>query len=274
MQNRAWPGFLLPGLYSNPMASIIEKPKLIALFTDFGVTGPYLGQMQAVLAAAGVEQPVIQLMADAPRFSPRLSAYLLAAIANGMPPGSLIISVVDPGVGGDRRAIMVKGSGKWFIGPDNGLLSQVAKRSGKVEIEEIVWRPEQLSNSFHGRDLFAPVAAAICNQQYRSGPAIRFDALTGSRWPDDLAEIIYIDDFGNAITGISASGVARDKTLELSGVRIRYARTFSEVPVGEAFWYENSMGLVEVAVNQGDASQRLGLAIGSSVAMEWCDRTL
>ncbi len=245
----------------------MQKPKLIALFTDFGIAGPYHSQMQAVLAAAGVEQPVIHLMVDAPRFAPRPSAYLLAAIANGMPPGSLIVTVVDPGVGGERRAILVKDSDQWFIGPDNGLLSRVAKRSSKAVIEEIVWRPERLSNSFHGRDLFAPVAAAICKQQHNCGPVVRLESLVGSDWPDDLAEVIYIDAFGNAITGLRAKNVPTDITLGLSGGRISYARTFSDAPVGELFWYENSMGLVEIAVNQGDAAQRLGIAIGSPLLL-------
>ncbi len=249
------------------MISGFQQPKLIALFTDFGVTGPYNGQMQAVLAAAGIEQPVIQLMADAPRFAPRSAAYLLAAIANDLAPGSLIVAVVDPGVGGDRRPIMVKDSGQWFLGPDNGLLSQVARRSGDAEIEEIVWRPPRLSNSFHGRDLFAPVAAAICRQEYIPGPPIPIESLVGADWPVALHEIIYIDDFGNVITGIRAASIASDHALELDGTLVRHARTFSDVPRGEIFWYENSMGLIEIAVNQGSAAQMLGLGIGTPIGL-------
>ncbi len=249
------------------MEAEIEKPRLIALFTDFGIGGPYHGQMQAVLVAAGVDQPVINLMVDAPRFAPRPSAYLLAAIANDIPPGSLIITVVDPGVGSDRRSILVKDSGQWFIGPDNGLLSQVARRSPEAVIEEIVWRPKNLSNSFHGRDLFAPVAAAIYRQEYDSGPELPYYSLVGADWPDDLEEVIYIDDFGNAVTGIRASSMNHDQTLELSGTRVKQARTFSAVPSGELFWYQNSMGLIEIAVNQGDLAKTRGLTIGSPIAL-------
>lgn len=249
------------------MISPSQRPKLIALFTDFGVRGPYHGQMCALLIAAGVEQPVIQLMADAPRFAPRPSAYLLAAIAHDLPPGSLVISVVDPGVGGNRRAILVKDSGQWFIGPDNGLLSQVARRSGKAEIEEIVWRPQRLSNSFHGRDLFAPVAAAICKQEYVPGPAIQIESLVGVDWPADLQEVIYIDDFGNASTGIRGSSLHYAQVLELGGSIVRYARTFSDVPRDTVFWYENSLGLVELAANRTSAAQTLALNIGSPVLL-------
>lgn len=249
------------------MASHIEKPNLIGLFTDFGVNGPYRGQMQAILAASGVEQPVVQLMADAPRFKPRPASYLLAALANDLPAGSLVIAVVDPGVGGERRPILIQDSGQWFIGPDNGLLSQVARRGGDATIEEIVWRPEHLSNSFHGRDLFAPVAVAVCRQDYLPGPKLSYHSLVGSDWSDDLAEVIYIDDFGNAVSGIRATGAHADVTITVASTRVNFARTFSQVSNGKLFWYINSMGLIEIAVNQGSAADMLGLDIGSSVCL-------
>jgi len=249
------------------MSGEITNPKLVALFTDFGVKGPYQGQMQAVLAAANVQQPVVRLMADAPRFAPRPSAYLLAALANNLPSGALVIAVVDPGVGSERRPILVRDSNQWFIGPDNGLLSQVARRSGAAEIEEIVWRPKRLSHSFHGRDLFAPIAAAICKQEYVSGPRLAIGSLRGIDWPEDLAEVIYIDDFGNAVSGIRATAAATDKSITVAGVKIAYARTFSQVNLGDIFWYENSMGLVEIAVNQGSAAESLGLTIGTSIGL-------
>ena len=244
---------------------MVKIPKLIALFTDFGLLGPYHGQMRAVLAAAGIAQPVIQLMADAPRFDPRASAYLLSALSTGMPEGTLFISVVDPGVGGERRPIVVEDSGQWFVGPDNGLLSQVAKRSGKGKVEVIEWRPETLSASFHGRDLFAPVAASICRQEYVPGCSISPDSMVGAEWPVDLEEIVYVDAFGNAITGIRASSYSDLDTLCVGGARIPHAHTFSDVAVGTPFWYENSQGLIEIAVNQGSASEQLDIGVGSPV---------
>jgi S-adenosylmethionine hydrolase len=249
------------------MAAATEKPNLIALFTDFGVNGPYHGQMRVVIAAAGVEQSVVQLMADAPPFKPRPASYLLAALANDLPEGVLVIAVVDPGVGGERRPILVQDSGQWFIGPDNGLLSQVARRSGEALIEEIVWRPEHLSNSFHGRDLFAPVAAALCKQKYVSGPKLSYQSLVGFDWPGNLEQVIYVDGFGNVVTGIRAATVAKDALFTVAGVNLGYAKTFSQVNPGDAFWYENSMGLVEIAVNQGSGAERLGLTVGSSIGL-------
>jgi S-adenosylmethionine hydrolase len=249
------------------MAAATEKPNLIALFTDFGVNGPYHGQMRVVIAAAGVEQSVVQLMADAPPFKPRPASYLLAALANDLPEGVLVIAVVDPGVGGERRPILVQDSGQWFIGPDNGLLSQVARRSDEALIEEIVWRPERLSNSFHGRDLFAPVAAALCKQEYVSGPKLSHQSLVGFDWPGNLEEVIYIDGFGNAVSGIRATAVNVNTTITVAGRKTAHARTFSQVGPGELFWYANSMGLVEIAANQESAADKLGLNIGSLVCL-------
>ncbi len=245
-----------------------HRPTLVAIFTDFGLPGPYHGQLHAVLAAAGVQQPVIQLMADAPRFNPRASAYLLSALARDMPKGTLFVSVVDPGVGGDRHPIVVRDSGQWFVGPDNGLLSQVARRSGEGQAEIIEWRPDRLSVSFHGRDLFAPVAASICLEKYAPGKDIALDSMVGAEWPADLPQIIYVDDFGNAITGLRASSHTDVDWLAVDGTRIQRARTFSEVTVGTEFWYENSHGLIEIAVNQGSASQRLKIGVGSMIEIK------
>lgn len=242
-----------------------DRPKLIALFTDFGLSGPYHGQMHTVLAAAGLEQPVIYLMADAPRFDPRSSAYLLAALAADMPEGTLFISVVDPGVGGERRPIVVRDSNQWFVGPDNGLLSQVARRSGKAQVEVIEWRPEKMSSSFHGRDLFAPVAVSICRREYLQGQRAPVDSLVGMEWPADLAEIIYIDAFGNAITGVRASMISDLEWISVAGEKIQKACTFSDVTLGAPFWYANSNGLVEIAVNCGSAAKGLGIGIGSRI---------
>jgi S-adenosylmethionine hydrolase len=128
---------------------------------------------------------------------------------------------------------------------------------------EILWRPGALSASFHGRDLFAPIAGQLAlgvlpSELARSGEIGRC-----ADWPDDLAEIVYIDRYGNAMTGLRAAVLADTTCLRVSGHALPRARTFSDVPAGVAFWYENSNGLVEIAVNAGRADAALGLAIGS-----------
>ncbi len=244
------------------MTGSTVSPRLIALFTDFGATGPYIGQMEAVLAVSGVGLPVVNLMSDVPACNPRAGAYLLAALAEQMPAGTLFLSVIDPGVGGERAPLMVNTGGQWFVGPDNGLFSQVLRRAESSELWAIDWRPPQMSDSFHGRDLFAPVAAKICNGTVPAGTPIAADAIVGRDWPEDVAEIIYIDHFGNAFSAIRGALLDTACTIELRGSRIAHGRIFSDMPPGIPFWYRNSCGLVEVAVNQGRADQILGLAVG------------
>ncbi|MDH3597421.1 MAG: SAM-dependent chlorinase/fluorinase, partial [Rhodospirillales bacterium] len=134
---------------------------MIVLFTDFGLDGPYVGQMKAVLHAEAPGVPLIDLMADAPAFDARAAAYLLAAYAPAFPAGCVFLAVVDPGVGGPRLPLAVEADARWFVGPDNGLLAPTARRAEAARTWQVTWRPDRLSASFHGRDLFAPVAARL-----------------------------------------------------------------------------------------------------------------
>ena len=241
---------------------------MIVLFTDFGLAGPYVGQMKAVLHHAAPQCPVVDLIADAPRFDPKASAYLLAAYAGSFDNGSVFLCVVDPGVGSARAPLAIEADGRWYVGPDNGLLAIVVRRAAAVRAWKITWRPERLSASFHGRDLFAPVAARLALGEAPPGDAVAPAKLVGSDWPDDLAEIVYLDSYGNAMTGLRASGLPPQCSLSVGGHRLPPARTFSDVAPGEAFWYENANGLAEIAVNQGSAVAALGLAPGQPVAVE------
>ncbi len=239
---------------------------MIVLFTDFGLTGPYVGQMKAVLARRAPDIPVIDLMHDAPAFDARASAYLLAALAGSFPAGSVFVCVVDPGVGGDRAPIVVKIDGNRFVGPDNGLLSLLVRRGEVRQAWRIGRRGETLSASFHGRDLFCPVAAMLASGDRVAGEEISPDTVDRADWPDELAEIVYIDSFGNAMTGIRAVSLPADAVLEAGGACFARARTFSDVAPGAAFWYENSSGLAEIAINCGRADG-LGLVRGAPIAI-------
>jgi len=238
---------------------------MILLFTDFGLAGPYTGQMKAVLQQCAPGVPVVDLFADAPVQNPKAAAYLLAAHAAWFPAGSVFLCVVDPGVGGERPPVMVKADGRWYVGPGNGLFEIVMRRAQSAEVWEIAWQPEKLSASFHGRDLFAPIAAMLA-----TGEAVLSRPIDAARfrqpdWPNDLFEIVYVDHYGNAMTGVRASAVRKEDTLSVNGKIVPPARTFSDRPKGAAFWYENSNGLLEIAVNQGRAEQVLGVAIGTLV---------
>jgi len=235
------------------------------LFTDFGLAGPYTGQMKAALHQTAPGVPIVDLFADAPISNPKAAAYLLAAYDDWFPAGTVFLCVVDPGVGGARPPIILKAGQHWYVGPGNGLFELVQRRAHDVLCWDITWKPEHLSASFHGRDLFAPVAGMLGRGDPPPGEPRLQGAERRPDWPDDLAEIVYIDHFGNAMTGIRAGQLSPATRLCLSGRVVERALTFSDLPEGGAFWYENSNGLVEIAVNRGRADQNLGLAVGTTV---------
>lgn len=244
-----------------------DANSMIVTFTDFGGDGPYLGQMKAVLQRDAPGHPVIDLFTNAPGYNPRAAAYLLAAYADEFPNHAVFLAVVDPGVGDPaRRPAAVRVDGRWFVGPDNGLFNVVAARGAEVVWWDIEWRPARLSVSFHGRDVFAPVAARLARGEPPPGVRRELAERLLPDWPADLAEIVYIDHFGNAMTGTRAAGLGDTVRVQVRGSGVGRARTFSAVPPGAAFWYENANGLVEIAVNQGRADHALELAVGDRVA--------
>lgn len=238
---------------------------MIAIFTDFGMSGPYLGQMKAVVHTHAPGVDVVDLFPDIPVCNVRASAFLLPAYTQLLPTDTVCLCVVDPGVGTDRKALAVRIDDRWYVGPDNGLFSMLIRRAGKVDAFEIRWRPEILSDSFHGRDLFAPVAARLAKDDVAGLEQIDVVELAMPPWPDELPEVVYVDHYGNCVTGLRARTLSRATVLEVEGRHCAYCRVFAEADAGVLFWYENSNGLVEVALNKGDAAAESGMRIGSPV---------
>lgn len=235
----------------------------IVLFTDFGASDLYVGQMKAVIGAQAPRARILDALHAAPDFGIEPSAHLLAALAPEYPRGSVFVAVVDPGVGGARGSIVVDADGRVFVGPDNGLFSVLWQRAVRRRCRRIAWRPERLSDTFHGRDLFAPVAARIAGREVPRGwlvaqraPSVLLDA-------HDLAAVIYVDHFGNALTGLRAGQVPRSALVRVAGRSLRYARTFDDVRRGGVFWHANSLGLLEISANRASAAAKLGLHVGS-----------
>ena len=231
-----------------------------------------MGQMRAALYRDAPAVPVIDLMVDVPAFEVRAAAYLLAAAIKPFAAGIVCLGVVDPGVGGDRRPVVMQADGRWYVGPDNGLFEFVARRAEtSSEWWEITWRPAYLSTSFHGRDLFAPVAARIADGDCAAEPTWgrRFAPDHGpfAAWPDDWPAVIYIDRYGNCMTGLRWSNLAEPLQVVIEGITIPCAGTFTDVSPGTAFCYENALGLLEIAVNKGNAANILGLEVGSQVSV-------
>jgi S-adenosylmethionine hydrolase len=240
----------------------------VVLFTDFGPSGPYTGQMEVVLRQLAPNVPVVNLLSNAPIADPRLSSYLLAALRHSFPVNSVFLAVVDPGVGSERKAVVLQADGQTFVGPDNGLLNTVAVQAEHAQWSEIVWKPEHCSMSFHGRDLFAPVAARLAINE-TDGLLQPFERNDLGDWPQDLAEVIYFDHYGNAMTGLRYQQSFSGRTLTVNGMAIKQADTFSAVTEQQAFWYENSSGLVEIAVNRGRAEQHLTLKLGMPISFSY-----
>lgn len=235
---------------------------MIVLVTDFGAADPYVGQMHAAIRSL-TDMPVIDLLHHMPNYDARAGAYLVDALQRSLPPGTVMVGVVDPGVGGGRAPVMIHADAKWYVGPDNGLFNVVCRRAREVEPLRISWRPEKLSASFHGRDLFAPVAAMLATGTVPEATA--WPLMTTPSWPEELPEIIYIDHYGNAMTGIRADSLAGGAIVRIKGSRLESATTFATSREGRPFWYRNSLGLVEIAVKEDSAAALLDLRIGDKV---------
>ncbi len=240
---------------------------MIVLSTDFGIEGPYIGQVKAALYQQAPDCKVIDLFSDLPPYQPQASAALIAAYSRGFPAGTVFLCVIDPGVGmPQRRGIVLKSNDCWFVGPDNGLFDLVMKHDKQSQCWTITWRPVSLSNSFHGRDLFAPIAAELASDSFPAEKLLLSEkrselaAITG-----DYPYVAYIDRFGNIITGLRAASLSTEAVIMLAGHNISYARTFGEVEAGALFWYKNSNGLVEIAISCGAADQVLNVSVGNKV---------
>ena len=239
---------------------------MIILFTDFGIRDPYVGQVKARLAEEAPGQQVIDLLHEVPDYNPHAGAHLLASFSSGFPPGCVFLAVVDPGVGTQRDAVVVMAGGRWFVGPDNGLLSIVATRHADARLWRIVWQPDSLAPTFHGRDLFACIAAEIARGDFPDSKLSVIDKLNVEFDAGDLLRVVYIDHYGNAWTG--ARNVPEDARVSAAGHLFKHADAFGLVGKGEGFWFINSVGLLELAVNRGSAAATYALKVGDAIQVQ------
>lgn len=239
---------------------------MIVLFTDFGIRDPYVGQIKARLAEQAPGQIVVDLLHEVPDYNPHAGAHLLSAFVSGFQPGSVFLAVVDPGVGTPRNGVVVMAGGRWYVGPDNGLLSLVAARNTDTRLWRITWQPEDLSPTFHGRDVFAVIAAEIARGEFPASKLSQIDKLEVEFDAGELSRVIYIDHFGNAWVGVR--NVPKDARVSAAGKLFKYSESFGFVGKGEGFWFNNSVGLLELAVNRGNAATSFGLKVGDSVHVQ------
>lgn len=237
----------------------------VLLFTDFGTTDFYVGQMHGRLARDAPGTTVVDLHHHAPAFQPGIAGLLLESLVPYLPSPAVVVGVVDPGVGTDRGTLALRTGGHWFVGPDNGLFGFLADAPGAAAYRLATADSGTASVSFHGRDIFAPAAAALARGDLSVlggavGAPLRADARR--------EQVLYVDHYGNLLTGFVAPAERRGR-LQLAGRSVGPARTFGEVAPGELFWYRNSLDRVEVAAREASAAALLGVGPGAAVA--WRD---
>jgi len=249
---------------------------LITLTTDFGTDDWFVGTMKGVILAINPRARIVDVTHAIPRGDIRAGALALLQAYAFFPAGTIHLAVVDPGVGSERPAIAMR-SGKFvFLGPDNGVLSFAAGREAvrsARHVTSLKLKLQQVSRTFHGRDVFAPVAAHLSLGMRWSELGPRVAEWQRLRWPEPIrdgrtlrGEVIWLDRFGNAITNLPAT-----MDLRLSDVRVKNrslgapSTHYQAVPTGKPLVLAGSGGLLEIAVNGGSAELKFGLRLGTPV---------
>jgi hypothetical protein len=251
-----------------------KRRRVITLTTDFGLSDHYVGTMKGVLISRCPEAQIVDISHEIPPFSIVSGAYAIDQALAYFPAGSIHVVVIDPGVGTQRKPLLVEAAGQYFIAPDNGVLSFVLHRDPRAIVWEISNKDLMLpspSATFHGRDVFAPAAAALaCGQVMPDdvGPVIAQPMLYADLFPRNLGPghwrgiVLSVDRFGNIVTNLKASDfpdlASRAFALQLAGFDIReIVHTFGAATTGLCFAYFGSSGFVEIGMNQQSAAELL-----------------
>ena len=260
----------------------MARPGILTLTTDFGADGPYVAAMKGVILGLAPRSRLVDVSHAVAPQDVLAGAFILAGIVDAFPPGTVHLGVIDPGVGTDRKLVAARVSGQWFVLPDNGLISGVARGNAAVEARAItsaaLCRPGT-SATFHGRDILAPAAAHLVRggDPAELGPPLdRVIRLANFEPREDprglLGEVIFRDSFGNLITNVPAARLAAAEAspdawaVEVAGERIEgLTRTYGDRPPGSLVALAGSSGWVEVAVVNGDAGRYLSAGPGTTV---------
>jgi S-adenosylmethionine hydrolase len=257
-------------------------PPLITLTTDFGTGSPYVAAMKGVIFGINPEARIIDLSHDIPPQDIRHVAFFLAEALPYYPHEALHVVVVDPGVGSARAILHIAISGQRLLVPDNGCWTLLARNDPSPRVlrvsEPRFWRPV-VSATFHGRDIFAPVAGHLSlglSPEQLGPPANDWVRLP---WPvpeqntsSVRGEVVFVDHFGNLISNIPVTilSTARVVRVTVGAVEVpQRVRTYADASVGDLVWLISSGDLLEVAVVQGNAARRLNLSVGAPARVDW-----
>lgn len=257
-----------------------RRPKIIALLTDFGLKDYFVGAMKGAILSVNPNARIVDITHEIEPQNIKSASFTLRACYRDFPAKTIFVAVVDPGVGSERRAVLVETDEYFFIAPDNGLLSFVFNESNDFRVFELTNKKffaADISNSFHGRDIFAPAAAHLSKDVNPSefGREIKdfeqFEEMRPRKISDTEieAEIIEIDRFGNLITNLKREDLPESFALEIGGTRIEKLQTyFAEAEKAEVFMIFGSAGFLEVAAFQDSAKNLLQAAAGQKIAVK------
>src|SRR5262245_43955296 len=252
-----------------------SHPMIITLTTDFGLSDPFVGIMKGIMLSIAPNARLVDITHEIRSYDIVEAAFLIETAYRYFPSGTVHVVVVDPGVGSARRPMAAVSRGHRFVAPDNGVLSEVLEEEVyHINNESLFLNP--VSRTFHGRDVFAPVAAHLARGApiESVGPRILDFAnkpLPRPRREDNrlTGAVLRVDKFGNIITNLRRADLGRDFTLRVAGFPVtRVCANFSEADPGEVVALEGSTGYIEIAVNQGSAGDRLNVGSGSEIQVE------
>ena len=270
---------------------------LITLLTDFGIRDGYVASMKGVILSICPQARMVDITHMIAPQDVRAGAFVLSTVYRDFPLETIHLAVVDPGVGTKRKALALQAGGYRFVGPDNGLFSWILEGEPSWKARSLenrrYWNPSRaeleeerasISTTFHGRDIFAPVAAhlARCVDLDDLGPSctpvVAQWSTPTAKEEELLGEVIYVDHFGNGITNITREELETfaprdqgERIIRVAGAKgektIKMARTYGDVAPGTSLALIGSSERLEIAVNQGDAAQTLGLRAGCAVSL-------
>ncbi|MFW5836519.1 MAG: SAM hydrolase/SAM-dependent halogenase family protein [Desulfovibrionaceae bacterium] len=257
----------------------------IALLTDFGLKDPYVGQMKAVLAGHAKTHHILDICHEIEPFNVIQAGFYLAVSYPYFPEGSIFVAVVDPGVGTPRRIVLAERSNRIFLAPDNGLLSMVLDGASSLKVWDVSRAAVdiQASATFHGRDIFAPLAARLASgvRPQELGREVDVSSLRIEPWKsprsqDDgvEADVLHVDRFGNCILNLRTGEWLERLTqwtepglVILNRFPVKVIGTYGELEENHVGLLAGSQGFLELAMNRRSAAKNLSLKIGSSVML-------
>ena len=243
----------------------------VAVITDFGLQDPYVGVMKAQIFRFVDEVEFIDITHYVPQFNIKAATFIFSYALRWLPEDTHFLIVVDPGVGSNRRAITAVKDKRFFVAPDNGVLSPILDDADVYAIENI--KPE--SSTFHGRDIFAPALGMLLQGKPPEELGPRVSDPIKIRLPKPeieegwiRGEIIYIDHFGNLVTNIPRELVRSGKKVIFKGVQIPLVNTYFDVDKGQALVIIDSYDMLEISVREGSAKEKFGAEVGDIVQFE------